>query len=122
MTKHSNGYVHNKDPIAQRKKNRLLKNILIWGSLGSLGVMVGWGLIKSDLERSTELAKSYADEYLEPAKAALKDGHKNRAKEIAGRGYARLGYSLGRHQHDINFNSRYCIAIGDSLYNLSQLK
>lgn len=116
----NNLYVHNKDPVKERKNKRTLKNILTWAALGSLAVIAGCGWIKSDSEESTRIAQNYSNEFLQPAKEAKTNGDYIGARKIALRGYTLMEYSLGKHRHDINIRSPYCIAIGDSLYDLSQ--
>lgn len=93
---------------------------LIFGAiaLGILG-LVGKGWYDSDIRASDSLARFYSKYSLKPAKEALQQGDKKRAKEIAKRGYNRLNYDVSRKVTEISFRSKYLEAVQDSLATIA---
>lgn len=119
MAKYSN-WVHNKDPIEERRNKRTIKNLLYSGLTVFLMGIAGKGCYDLDTESSTDAARYYSDNYLQKAKTEMAAGNIQKAKQIAQKGYRGLERELK--SRDAIFRSKECIAIGDSLYDLSQLK
>lgn len=116
----NNLYVHNEDPVRKRRNKRTIKN-LIYGGLAFFCIgAVGKGCYDLDIESSTDAARYYSDNYLQRAKTEMAAGNTQKAKQIAQKGYRDLERELK--SGDAIFRSKECIAIGDSLYDLSQLK
>ncbi len=116
----NNFYVHNRDPIKERRREKTIKN-LIYGGLAFLLIgSIGKGCYDSDIEFTKKAAKYYSDNYLQKAKTEMAAGNTQKAKQIARRGYNELKRELSEHVVDAFFISGDCVAISDSLYGLSQ--